>query len=67
MRSIVTDRLGLVGAVHQLRADAGPMRFEVSAKFVDGHAVYARRAFVALDPLQGPFEVLFVQNLGHQG
>jgi hypothetical protein len=61
------DRLGLVSAGHQLRADAGPMRFEVATEFVNGHAVNTRRTFVALDPLQGPFEVLFVQNLHHQG
>jgi hypothetical protein len=42
------------------------MHFEVGAELVDSHAVNTRRAFVALDPLQGPFEVLFVQNLGHQ-
>jgi hypothetical protein len=59
--------LGLVSAVLQLGAYGGPVRFEVGTEFVDGHAVYARRTFVALDPLQGPFEVLFVQNLGHQG
>ncbi len=61
------DWLGTVAARHQLRADAGPMRFEVGTEFINGHAVNARCAFVALDPLQGPFEVLFVQNLCHQG
>ncbi len=29
------------------------MRFEVSTEFINGHAVNARCAFVALDPLQG--------------
>ena len=61
------DWLGTVAAFNQLRADGGPIRFEVGAEFIDGHAVNARRAFVALDSLQGSSEVLFVQNLGHQG
>ena len=43
------------------------MRLKVGTKFIDAHAVYARRTFVAFDPFQGTFEVLFVQNLGHQG
>ena len=59
--------LGAVTACCQLCADGGPVRFQVGAEFIDGHAVNARRAFVALDPFQGPFEVLFVQNLCHQG
>lgn len=53
------DWLGTVAARHQLRADAGPVRFQVGTELIDGHAVNARCAFVALDPLQGPFEVLF--------
>ena len=61
------DWFGPVSARHQLRADAGPIRFQMDAEFIDAHAVNARRAFVALDPLQGPFEILFVQNLCHQG
>jgi hypothetical protein len=39
----------------------------VGAEFINGHAVDARRAFVAFDPLQGYSEVLFVQNCGTEG
>ena len=60
-------RLGAVIARHQLCADGGPVRFQVGAEFIDGHAVDARRAFVASDLCQGPFEVLDIQNLVHQG
>ena len=59
--------LGAVTACHQLGADGGPVRFQVGTKFINGHAVNARCPFVALDPLQGPFEVLDVENLVHQG
>ncbi len=44
-----------------------PVRFEVGPQFIDSHAVNARCAFVASDLCQGPFEVLYVQNLCHQG
>ena len=60
-------RLGAVIARHQLCADGAPVRFEVAPEFIDGHAVDARRSFVALDLCQGPFEVLYVQNPCHQG
>ena len=60
-------RLGTITARYQLCADGGPMRFEVGTEFIDSHAVDARCAFVAPDLCQGTFEVLFVQNLGHQG
>jgi hypothetical protein len=43
------------------------MRLKVGAEFVDGHAVNARCAFVAPDLCQGPFEVLGVEHLAHQG
>ena len=61
------DWFGLVSACHQLRADAGPVRFEVGAEFIDAHAINARCTFIANDPRQGCFEVLFAQNLCHQG
>ena len=52
---------------YQLHAHAGPVRFEVSTEFIYGHAVHTRCAFVAPDLRQGPFEILGVENLGHQG
>ena len=60
-------RFGAVSALHQLCADSGPVRFEVGTEFIHSHAIDARCAFVALDLCQGPFEILFVQNLCHQG
>lgn len=61
------DWLGLIRPRYQLLADVGPVRFEVGPKFFDRHAVDSRRSLVALDPFQGPFEVLQVEYLCHQG
>ena len=51
------DWLGMIRARYQLRADVGPVRFEVATEFTDSHAVDSRCSFVALDPFQDPFEV----------
>ena len=40
----LTDWLGLVRALHQLRADVRPMRFEVAPELIDSHAMDARCA-----------------------
>ena len=61
------DWLGLIRPRYQLLADVGPVRFEVDTEFIDSHAVDSRCSFVALDPFQGPFEVLGVEYLCHQG
>ena len=60
-------RLGAVVARYQLCADGGPVGLEVSTEFIDSHAVNTRCALVALDLCQGPFEILFVEYLCHQG
>jgi predicted GNAT family acetyltransferase len=59
--------LGAVTALDQLCADGGPVRFQVFAQLLDGHAVNAGRALVAPDLDQGLVQVLAVQYLGHQG
>src|SRR5207249_7491863 len=45
-------RLRLIGPAPQLFPNGWPVLFQVSRKFVNGHAVHARTPFVGLDSCQ---------------
>jgi len=59
------DRLRLVGSLEQSGPDAGPVLTQVGLGVVDGHAIHARTALVALNAFPRSFEVLPVAHLLH--
>src|SRR3954454_24438682 len=60
------DRLRLVGSLEQVDPDAWPVLTQVGLGVVDGHAIHARTAFVALNAFPRSFEVLPVAHFLHQ-
>src|SRR5207249_11157630 len=59
-------RLRLIGPAPQLFPNGWPVLFQVSRKFVNGHAVHARTPFVGLDSCQCLLAVLPLADLFHQ-
>src|SRR4051794_4538453 len=59
------DRLRLVGSLEQLDPDARPVLTQVGLGVVDGYAIHARTAFVALNTFPCSFKVLPVAHLLH--